>query len=938
MMLFASIYISAIAQDCPPQNNGISTTEYEALIEEYCEDGNGISTDPDNLINNACPDLKNDFEWRIKQNPSVVSVNPEFYIVYDEFGAPKSVRNPFNDPGNHDYSHLDDNHNSNYNPEDGWELLKVDFGAESNFNTGWTQLPQDEPGLNPEQGGAKLPYMILYNKYSGTFRFFGSLLGQNDDYETVRIELRIPSESPGSGAAPINTYQSDLKATNLLSIQGDAVQPLDQETDENVLVVFAKATNTGSQFFWFDIPVAYDPCLCNIRSQMDITFKFVATANIDLNGTIDGAIKTESKNDGTPKGVKVATTVLAAGISTVLAVKTGGAVINFQAYSDLVKLFKDIPGLSTTQKDNLDQLSNYVDCGLKFAKVIKKDYKGVTASGTLTPAQKKAQYNAANSILDANTTFLSSLSNGCDKTDNGATTISAAVELSGTWTETIINGHTEIIIAMPGSNWTDKEMDREPYTLNGKTVASYPEYNERLGTFALLKTPSLDAKYLVSEKVESPLNRELEHQPTITELGGMAYRFGLTSDPIEIAFNPLLNLNLDKTIIQSRIVVQKMDGVTLQDGKGTFEMEIHKQTDQGGGSGMNPNCMWLDGVNIPNAGTYFFGDSKYPISTPFVPIEQIRDVEGVFTLKYNTGIFANHTELNNLVKENIFIQIRVLGESNDIGKDGTPNSFIQLLTFPLNLLYNKVESNLYPSLLALDPEFCFEMHNHLNNAGMQTISSIFKPSDIISIDPNGRVFDQDVIFNKNAVFVYDGLVEISANMFTTGGKKVTIYASQGFELLPGAEVGSNIELVIGLPFESTPTPPQTYSQVTTFCGDNNKYKAQEFSTSALREEKEEYEHRADMAREAIEKRNSQNLELKLYPNPTNNEFSIELDYALENLTVSVLDVNGKQVFTKSFSGEQSKVKLDASQLEAGIYFIDVRTLNGKIGRERLVKY
>ena len=80
-MLFASIYISAIAQDCPPQSDGISTPQYEALIEEYCEDGNGISTDPDNLINNACPDLKNDFEWRIKQDPSVVSVNPEFYIV-----------------------------------------------------------------------------------------------------------------------------------------------------------------------------------------------------------------------------------------------------------------------------------------------------------------------------------------------------------------------------------------------------------------------------------------------------------------------------------------------------------------------------------------------------------------------------------------------------------------------------------------------------------------------------------------------------------------------------------------------------------------------------------------------------------------------------------------------------------------------------------------
>jgi hypothetical protein len=65
MMLFASIYISAIAQDCPPQNNGISTTEYEALIEEYCEDGNGISTDPDNLSNDDCPNLKIGSELKV---------------------------------------------------------------------------------------------------------------------------------------------------------------------------------------------------------------------------------------------------------------------------------------------------------------------------------------------------------------------------------------------------------------------------------------------------------------------------------------------------------------------------------------------------------------------------------------------------------------------------------------------------------------------------------------------------------------------------------------------------------------------------------------------------------------------------------------------------------------------------------------------------------
>jgi hypothetical protein len=69
--LFAFIYTSVNAQDCPPQNAGKTPEQYQALIKAYCEDGNGISTNPANLQNPACPLLKNDFEWRIKQDPSL---------------------------------------------------------------------------------------------------------------------------------------------------------------------------------------------------------------------------------------------------------------------------------------------------------------------------------------------------------------------------------------------------------------------------------------------------------------------------------------------------------------------------------------------------------------------------------------------------------------------------------------------------------------------------------------------------------------------------------------------------------------------------------------------------------------------------------------------------------------------------------------------------
>lgn len=938
LMLCASIYLGAIAQDCPPQNIGLDNDQYEELIKGYCEEGNGISTDPDNLANPACPNLENDFEWRIKQDPSIISPDPEFYGVYDQFGDPKSVRNPFNDPGNHEYDYIANNHNSNYHPEDGWELLKVDFGAESNFNTGWTQLPQDEPGLNTKQGGARLPYMILYNKYSGTFRFFGSLLGETRGHETVRIELRIPEKSPNY-LISTNTYQ-DLDATNLLSVQGDAVQPLDQETEENVMVVFTKATNTATQFFWFDIPVAYDPCLCNIRSQLDITFAFIATASLNLNGTIDGAIETQPNPEtGGSKGVKVATTVLAAGISTALAVKTGGAVINFQAYSDLIKLAKDIPGLSTTQKDNIEQLGNYVDCGLKFAKVIKKDYKDVSASGNLTSAQQKAKYKAANNILEANTTFMSSLANGCNKSDNAGTTINGTVNLSGTWTETTIFGQTEILMALPGSNWTDFEMDREPYKLNGLTVPAYPEYNERLGTFILLETPEINVDYLVGETYIAPPNRDFEHQPIVTELEEIAYRFQLANSPIKIAFNPLMKLNEEKSIIQSRIVVRGMNGVSINGQGAGINVRIEKQVDQGGGSGLNPNCIWDEQIQVPLINTIHIPNSKYPIASPFVPIDQIQGVNGTFSLNYSNNDLSNSNEFNDFLKDNIFIQIRVVGESINIGSDGNPVAFVQTLTFPLKVVYNKINNSLYQSLLDEDPEFCFEMINFLDNAGSSLINNFANPNNDPILTIGDKFYDQDFIFTQDETIYYDGKVDISAKLSTLGNSQITIYASEGLEIQNGGEVNSNIELVIGYPFNSVPFAPQTFEQVKGFCNNTTKYKANIFASEALKEEEETYQARYEARLEEMEKRRkAKELNLSLFPNPTKDNFTIKFDYALEDVTVFVTDINGKQVSTKYFSGTQDKVFIDARDLEAGVYFIDIRTAEGKIGRERLVKY
>jgi hypothetical protein len=847
IMLIAFISCNIKSQtgpaNCPEKKTTMTTEQYNNFINEKCEVGNEINTNPNNLKNDDCPDLKNDFEWRLKHSPNLPFPPNEFYVAYDANGVPKGLRNPFNDDdNNNEYSYLSGNHGSNYHPEDGWELLKVDFGALSNFNTGYSVL--DLPGINPEIGGKRLPYMILYNKYTGTFRFFGSLLGQLDGYQTIRIELRIPKTSPNQ----INVYQPDLKATNLLSIQGDAVQPLDQETEENVMVVFARATNNENNFFWFDIPVAYDPCLCNIRSQLDISFTFVQTADIKLNGKIEAGIKTEKKADNTPYGLKVATRVIAAGVGAVLAVKTGGTVVNFKAFTDLVHLIKENPNanLSQVQKDNLTELQGYLDCGAKFAQSIHKGFPDINDT------DKKKRIKAANEILDANTTFLSSLATGCSKQDNGATTISGALNISGTWTEESIVGQTEVKLAMPGSNWSDKNMAIINGRINGLTIPASPTYNERLGTFALLETP----KFKINNTYSYQAFEDVRNYNSLI--------FQQNSD-FKITFNPLLNLNFNKTKILARIVIDT--------NYVSWPSNFTKYWDVN-----NPNETYISPFNlVKNDG------SQYSYTSSFVDYEYLKNMS--FRIDIGSG-----QNIISKFEKRIFVQFKIIGESNNIGFDGNKINFYQIMNFPI----------------------IFDEIQNVSNV-------ILKDGNINQII---KEYDNDIQFSKTENIIFEGPVFISAKMSTSNGAKIKIYSMNGFELEPGAEISPDIELIVGFPWDKIPQPPQTYAEVSSFCNNNNKYKAQTFSQSAIKREKEEYEARQIRDEEAIKQKSI--ISFKLAPNPTTANFTVSIfNNNEQDYNIALMDVTGKVLLNNLYNGKQTSQFIETNGLAAGIYFVKI---------------
>ncbi len=74
-----------------------------------------------------------------------------------------------------------------------------------------------------------------------------------------------------------------------------------------------------------------------------------------------------------------------------------------------------------------------------------------------------------------------------------------------------------------------------------------------------------------------------------------------------------------------------------------------------------------------------------------------------------------------------------------------------------------------------------------------------------------------------------------------------------------------------------------------------------------------------------------NKKIALYPNPTNNAFSIQTSDEIKS--VLIYDANGRKV--AGFSNQ--KELLDISKLETGLYFVEVENSANEVSIERLVK-
>ncbi|MBL4703550.1 MAG: T9SS type A sorting domain-containing protein, partial [Flavobacteriales bacterium] len=79
--------------------------------------------------------------------------------------------------------------------------------------------------------------------------------------------------------------------------------------------------------------------------------------------------------------------------------------------------------------------------------------------------------------------------------------------------------------------------------------------------------------------------------------------------------------------------------------------------------------------------------------------------------------------------------------------------------------------------------------------------------------------------------------------------------------------------------------------------------------------------------------------LKVYPNPSNGDFKIELNFIQsETATIEVLDITGKLLFRRIIQGNGIMLEtVRLNYLNAGVYVLNVKTNSGIISQKILIK-
>jgi hypothetical protein len=146
--------------------------------------------------------------------------------------------------------------------ENGWELMLVNLGY----------YPDNVTEITGGNTFDPMPYIVIYNRYTGVLRVFfnfglDNTVGEGADAVDVMVSFKYSNKMSG-----------------LLRLNEGSDQSLDQNSDVRFVRSHAQAPAFGSQWASTDFQLAYDPCTCFYPSQLKIDFAQTQSSKIELQG------------------------------------------------------------------------------------------------------------------------------------------------------------------------------------------------------------------------------------------------------------------------------------------------------------------------------------------------------------------------------------------------------------------------------------------------------------------------------------------------------------------------------------------------------------------------------------------------------------------------------------------------------------------------------
>ncbi len=410
----------------------------------------GITTNPNNTVWNNPPYTTpykantgtNKFDWR-QLNFNVSLPYSTTYNTVSQMFSPFFLGSEY--PYMSGIIAFPDNNgiNNDFNPEDGWELIRKDFGYKADGTT----------NTNEALAG---PYFILYNKYSGTLRVFGWLPSANGDFPTLNVRLSMPN-----------------KVTGLFAYYNQPAQSMDQPSAKIYASTPASFPLAPELPFFADFKVAYDPCTCNSASNLKVSFEKIQEMDVTMYGRllatstpIDYLVNT---NTNTYAFSKYLTSVY--DDKSDYTVKAG-----MMTYTNISQMISDYMSSADATTN-----SSFLKDG--FGILGKALLAGSKTTATVPTAKETSEaLEAASTVSDFFSSAISSSGTSLPSVIQGEMSLVGKIQNAA-------DQHFDYPIANPGSLGSDNAPEccsSSPY---------YPMYNEVLGVFALLNTPQVSERY-----------------------------------------------------------------------------------------------------------------------------------------------------------------------------------------------------------------------------------------------------------------------------------------------------------------------------------------------------------------------------------------------------------------------------------------------------------